>query len=85
MNWWLGCCLMVALHNCNRSWHCLIRECSDQTGPGLFILIYMFRRCVMMDPVDSLLLNTSLAKHANPVNPDAPAVTYCEHSGAFHS
>lgn len=40
--------------------------------------------CVM-DSVDSLLLNISLAKRAYPVNPDAPAVTHCEHSGAFHS
>lgn len=40
--------------------------------------------CVM-DSVDSLLLNISLAKCAYPVNPDTPAVTHCEHSGAFHS
>lgn len=37
------------------------------------------------EPVDPSLLNTPLAKRANPVNPDAPAVTRCGHSGAFHS
>lgn len=65
----------------------LITLRSNRIRPFLFS--YMFWRCVMdgcvMDPADSLLLNTSLAKRAYPVNPDAPAVTHCEHSGAFHS